>query len=474
MLRKRMLFLVGGCLLAASGAWADDIGYVDCASHSDDTPVFSKARKSPDQVASIPCGERFTILLNGFIFSRIETKDGKVGYVYSNFISFDRGAISVRQADTGHMVEATSKVVIPSVKSAQPKPAPQTTPAQTIPAQPVFPQPAAAPVTTAASDSAATPAVPSSAPAKTAPAPQPTSDALAQAESPAAQPISPDSPTPAGQAAPATAATDAAAVRAAPAAATVTTDATPAASSPVVNPAAGVPETTVKTEDPGAAAPHPQPEAAPQPEPAAAQPEPAAAEPAGPAAPAPPPIRDASARTSWEKPNPGARQTFAIELYGGYAFAWYVNGGSGNAFNGGMGAFGWNIKPWIQIAGDSSYSYATISGTSNVLYGNHYGPRYFFRKVSRWGITPFVEGLVGGTRAQTTVSGPNGYTDSQNCISYKVGGGIDIRYSRHLEIRLFDVDYYRTAFGTNGTNLHQNNYWASAGIVLRLFGGGHE
>jgi hypothetical protein len=30
------------------------------------------------------------------------------------------------------------------------------------------------------------------------------------------------------------------------------------------------------------------------------------------------------------------------------------------------------------------------------------------------------------------------------------------------------VDYYRTSFGTN---LYQNNYWASAGIVLRLFGG---
>jgi len=36
---------------------------------------------------------------------------------------------------------------------------------------------------------------------------------------------------------------------------------------------------------------------------------------------------------------------------------------------------------------------------------------------------------------------------------------------------LFDVDYYRTSFDAN---LHQNNYRASAGIVLRLFGGGSE
>jgi hypothetical protein len=36
---------------------------------------------------------------------------------------------------------------------------------------------------------------------------------------------------------------------------------------------------------------------------------------------------------------------------------------------------------------------------------------------------------------------------------------------------LFDVDYYRTSFGVNA---HQNNYWASTGIVLRLFGRGAE
>jgi hypothetical protein len=75
---------------------------------------------------------------------------------------------------------------------------------------------------------------------------------------------------------------------------------------------------------------------------------------------------------------------------------------------------------------------------------------------------------VGGSRADTTVSGTGGYTTSVNSISYKVGGGLDMKPSRHFEIRLLDVDYYRTSFGTN---VHQNNYWASAGIVIRLFGG---
>ena len=160
-----------------------------------------------------------------------------------------------------------------------------------------------------------------------------------------------------------------------------------------------------------------------------------------------------------------------MEAYGGYAFARLVSGGTGTNLNGLMGSFGYNIRPWFQLVADSSYSFVTTNGTKNVLYGNHFGPRFFRRGRNRWGATPFVEALVGGSRADTTVSGVGGYKTSQNCFSIKAGGGIDIHPSRHVEIRLFDVDYYRTSFGTN---LHQNNYWASTGIVIRLFGGSSD
>jgi hypothetical protein len=204
---------------------------------------------------------------------------------------------------------------------------------------------------------------------------------------------------------------------------------------------------------------------------AAAQPEPAVA--LAPAEPPAPAIRPANDRTSWEKPNPGLRRRAPLlEFYGGYAFARLAgSGGTSTNLNGAMGSFGWNVKSWLQIVGDSSYSFVTVGTTKNVLYGNHFGPRYFHRSRNRWGLTPFVEALVGGSRADTTVSGTGGYKTSENCLSYKAGGGLDVHPSRHIDIRLFDVDYYRTAFGAN---LHQNNYWASAGIVLRLFGGGSE
>jgi hypothetical protein len=219
----------------------------------------------------------------------------------------------------------------------------------------------------------------------------------------------------------------------------------------------------------------------PEPSPAAATPAPAAAAqpahsaPAKPestfAEPAAPSIRPADTRSTWEKPNPGGRNAPLIELFGGASFARMAGGGSGSNLIGALGSFGWNIKPWLQIVGDSSYNTVTYSGTKNVLYGNHYGPRYFYRTQNRWHLTPFVEGLVGASRADSTITGPGGYTTSVNGMSFKFGGGVDYRPSRRLEIRLFDVDYYRTSFGSN---VYQTNYWISSGIVIRLFGGNSD
>jgi len=143
-------------------------------------------------------------------------------------------------------------------------------------------------------------------------------------------------------------------------------------------------------------------------------------------------------------------------------------GGTATNFNGAMGSVGLTLRPWLQIVADSTYNYVTATGTKNVLYGNHFGARYFYRSRNRWGITPFVEGLVGGSRADTTITGTGGYTTSVNTISYKVGGGLDIHPTRHWEFRLFDADYYRTSFGSG---LQQNNYWITTGVILHLFGG---
>jgi hypothetical protein len=431
---RRFLILLGGCFLVASAAWADEVGYVDCTNHPEEVQVFAKARKTPDLVASLPCAERFTVLVYGFVFSRIQTKDGNVGYIYSNLIAVDRAATAALQTGSAQLASAKVRPASTSAAVARPAPAaalqPQPPPAQ--PASVAAPASKIPEITASATQ-------PSAVAQKEPPAPVPT--ALASDPKPASPELISNAPEMTSTAA-----------QPAPAAAM---EPQPALVQPAPAPA------------PISNAPAPAPVAVQPNRNAAPQPHPSPAEPVTPA------IRPADTRASWEKPlPPGVRRAPLLQLFGGYAFARLDGGGgSGTNVNGAMGSFGWNIKPWLQIVADTSYNTITISGTKNILYGNHFGARYFHRGRNRWGLTPFAEALVGGSRADTKVSGSSAYNTSENCLSYKVGGGVDIHPFRHIDIRLFDADYYRTSFGTNA---HQNNYWISTGVVIRLFGGGSE
>jgi len=404
---------MGGCLFAASAAWANDVGYVDCSTHSDDTQVFEKARKSQDAMASLPCGERFNILIYGFVFSKIQTRDGKIGYVFSNLISIDRSGVSTFQpASERTPVYKPQDSDAAAVKKSNPPPAPaqnQAPPAQSNAAHAVNAQMAAPP-----SNPPATPAA----------APQPNPPAPVQNQ-PAPVPSNPAQPaSPQGSLLPPS-----------------NVPVTPELAGPATPPAPPAPPQPTKA---NSAPPKPDPAEAPAPD-----------------------IRATESQNHWEKPRFGVRKTPLplMEVYGGYAFGPVLHAGTTTNFNGALGSFGYNFKPWLQFAGDTSYSYYNVTGTKYVLYGNHYGPRFFYRTQNRWNLIPFGEVLVGGSRLDATVSGVGGYKTSQNTFSIKAGGGLDVHPSRRVDIRLFDVDYYRTSFGTN---VNQGNYWVSAGIVLHL------
>ena len=467
MLRNRLLVALGVGFLAASGAWADEVGFVDCSKSAEATQVFGKPRKSQDVVASLPCGERFTILVYGFYFSRIQTKDGQVGYVYSSLISQDRGATSLQPAASTPQTSqqapalqtAAEKVKIPrstpfdaqpNAAASQPQPAQVATQqAAAVPAasvQTATTQPTPVEVASAAPTSSSSNISSTNGAATSATSAQVSSSAVVE-----------NQPAPAR-----------------PAATSAPVFTTPPAAPPTPN--ADAQEATASVEQPNSdTAAEAQPAAAQpstQPEPAAAEPaQPAPAQPA-PAKPAAPAVRPADLKESWEKPRPSVRAAPLLELYGGFAFARMGGTGFGSNSIGGLGSVGWNARSWLQILADTSYNVETVDGAKNVLYGNHYGPRFFYRMRNRWGITPFAEALVGGSNFKTTVSGSGGYTSSTGAtLSYKVGGGVDIKPSHRWEIRLIDVDYYKTAFGTD---THQTNYWISTGVVLRLFGGGSE
>lgn len=480
MARIRLFILLAGFFLMASAVWADDVGYIDCNSHPDAAQIFSKARQTPDVVGTIACGERFTVLVYGFVFSRVQTHDGKVGYVYSNLISIDRGgaasqpavpnapaAVPVRPAVANASVNAPAYAQPTSAEQAASMPVTTSLPpAKPAAAQsgPLFPTPPVPAVT--ASDMASASA--QRAPAAAAP-PQP-APAAVNAGASASKPVP-------GVTIQASAPSTSQSAAASPAPAVPAPAPQPAAASPADSQpgAAQVPAQSAAPAQPGPLFPTPPPQptpppadsapaaAGPQPEPApAAQPQPDAEPPAA------APVRSTSVRSTWENPLPGARRTSLLELFGGYSFARFVSGGTSTNLNGGMGAFGYNLKAWLQIVGDTSYNFVTISGTKNVLWGNHYGGRVYYRRgLTRWGFTPFAEALVGGSRLDTSAGGVK---TSQNCISYKAGGGVDVHFGKRWEVRLVNVDYYRTSFGAGGYTATQNNYWASAGVIIRLFG----
>src|SRR4029077_8701608 len=122
MLRNRLLIVGGGLLLAASAAKADGVGYIDCREHPEQTQVFAKARQTHEVGANLPCGERFTILLNGFIFSRIQTADGQVGYVFSNAISVDHSGAVVQRTAPAQAPAPAANPVSTAAAVAHPNP----------------------------------------------------------------------------------------------------------------------------------------------------------------------------------------------------------------------------------------------------------------------------------------------------------------------------------------------------------------
>ena len=152
------------------------------------------------------------------------------------------------------------------------------------------------------------------------------------------------------------------------------------------------------------------------------------------------------------------------EAFGGFSWVHINDPGANLTTNapGVVGSIAWNARSWLQLVADTSYNLTSYSGYNITLYGNHYGPRVFYRE-RRWRISPFGEFLVGGSHINNSTGGVS-FADA--AFSYKAGGGVDYNISPHFAVRAVEADYYHTAlFGG-----HQANLWLTTGFVIR-FGG---
>jgi hypothetical protein len=82
---------------------------------------------------------------------------------------------------------------------------------------------------------------------------------------------------------------------------------------------------------------------------------------------------------------------------------------------------------------------------------------------------PFGQLLLGAAHSSgTLVQGSNpGAANASAAFAANVGGGLDLRTSQRISIRLIEAGYLVTTFD-NGTNNHQNNLRIGAGVVVRF------
>ena len=176
-----------------------------------------------------------------------------------------------------------------------------------------------------------------------------------------------------------------------------------------------------------------------------------------------------------------AQEAPPVEVYGGYSYFRPDGGGSLHGWNGSVAV---NFNRWFGIVGDFSGHYGSQSVRAEILDDNFpgtitveadsdtnihsilAGPRFSYREHEK--VTPFAHALFGASRLAgdaTIRFGPATVDSSFSDIGFAlaIGGGVDVRLSESVGLRLIQADYVMTRFG-NGS---QNNVRLSVGFTFR-------
>jgi hypothetical protein len=160
------------------------------------------------------------------------------------------------------------------------------------------------------------------------------------------------------------------------------------------------------------------------------------------------------------------------EVFGGYS---YLRGSSGSGYNSGgwEGSLTGNFNRFFGLEADLSDHYNSAPG--DVPYSSGFsflfGPHFAYRNART--VNPFVHALVGGTRGSHGVLTVPACPTSgcpvfgplhQTAFTAGFGGGIDLKASRFLWIRVVQVDYLHESLSSDP----QNDDRLSFGVVLRF------
>ncbi len=154
-----------------------------------------------------------------------------------------------------------------------------------------------------------------------------------------------------------------------------------------------------------------------------------------------------------------AQEAPKVEVFGGYSYiranprGGFI-GSNGSGWNA-SGAWNWN-KQWGYVADFSGYY--CCKGQGQREHNFLFGPQFNLR---RHRTNFFVHALIGASHGNAPA-----VSFSDTVLSWAGGGGVDIRWTDRISLRVAQVDY----FGTHYAGTPQHHFRASAGLVIK-FGG---
>jgi len=153
------------------------------------------------------------------------------------------------------------------------------------------------------------------------------------------------------------------------------------------------------------------------------------------------------------------QETPRVEIFGGYSRFIADLNGSSFQLNGAHFSAVENVNSWFGGVLDFSAHYGQSGGvnvnTQSVMYGAYFANR---RNKS---ITPFAHASLGAVHGS---AGYLGISKSDTHFAFALGGGVDVKLSRKVSLRVVQADYLPTNF----LNLRQDNIRVSSGLVFRF------
>ncbi len=147
-----------------------------------------------------------------------------------------------------------------------------------------------------------------------------------------------------------------------------------------------------------------------------------------------------------------AQDTAKWDIFGGYSFVHSDPGAlpSGSA-SGWEASLDYNWNHWLALKADFDGHYCCDQTMHNFLFGPQFN-------LGHGKLKPWVHGLVGASHGTS----PGGFSDT--VLGFAAGGGIDVKWTERISVRLIQADY----LGTRYADFTQNNFRFSAGLVFHF------